>query len=107
MRRLSDWMPDAINRPELLRQARARRALRSWEEVVGPILAQKTTPDGFDRGTLWVAAAGSTWAQEVRLRKDQILGRLNELAHSSDLFQQMRVGTREPNPRWSETSENP
>ncbi len=87
-------MPKALDRSEVLRTARAQAAMRQWPEVVGEILAAKSEPDRFDRGTLWIVAQGSAWAQELRLRKDLILTRLNEQANEPHLFLDLKVGTR-------------
>lgn len=94
-RLLSELLDQALNRPEVLRTSRAQRVMRLWVEVVGPSLAERCVPDRFDKGTLWIAASGNAWAQEIRFHKDTILARLNELA-SESLFHDMRVGTRPP-----------
>jgi predicted nucleic acid-binding Zn ribbon protein len=84
---------DAIERDEVLKAARAKLIFRQWGEVVGPELAKRCAPDRYDRGTLWVAAEGSAWAQEIRLIKPLLLSRMNDLAHEG-LFQDVRVGVR-------------
>lgn len=93
MKRIQGMMGSAIGRPEVLRAARAQIAMRKWPEVVGAAIAEKSAPDRYDRGTLWVVASGSAWAQEIRLRKEEIVKRLNELAGES-LFVDVRVGVR-------------
>ena len=80
--------------PDLLRVARAQAALRQWDLVVGDHLASRSWPDRFERGTVWVAVEGSAWAQELRMRKDQILYRLAEISGEPDLFRQIRFGVR-------------
>jgi predicted nucleic acid-binding Zn ribbon protein len=86
-------MLGALGRPEVLKAARAQIAMRKWADVVGEAIASKSMPDRYDHGTLWVVASGSAWAQEIRLRKDEIIARLNELAGES-LFVDVRVGVR-------------
>ncbi|MCW5940631.1 MAG: DUF721 domain-containing protein [Fimbriimonadaceae bacterium] len=93
MRRLGDMMPDAVGRTELLRAARAKRALQNWPSVVGPILARKSLPDRYEKGTVWVAVSGSAWAQELRMARDRIVARLNEFA-GERLFEDVRFGMR-------------
>lgn len=100
MRRASDVLGGAVDRPELLRLARAQAALRKWSEAVGPTLASKSVPDNYDHGTVWVAASGAAWANEIRLNQGTILARLNEIAGEAGLFVQLRVGNRKPNPKW-------
>ena len=94
MRRIQGLMGSALGRPEVLRAGRAQVVMRRWAEVVGEAIAEKSAPDRYERGTLWVVASGSAWAQEIRLRKDSIVERLNELAGEPGLFQDVRVGVR-------------
>lgn len=94
MKRLSEVLDGAIGRPEVVRQARAHQVMRRWREAVGDLLADNSTPDRYDHGTLWVAASGSAWCQEVRMHKDLIVSRLNEMAGDGTLFTTLRVGVR-------------
>lgn len=94
MKRLSDLLGEALDRRELLRSAEAQTVLRRWSEVVGGALATHTAPDAFDRGTVWVCTSGSAWAQEVRLRRETILNRLNGMARSPGLFRDLKVSVR-------------
>lgn len=94
IRRIRQVLPTAIENSEVLQAARAQAAMRRWPEVVGTMLAEKSHPDRFGRGTLWVAVEGSAWAQELRLMKDRILLRLNEVAGEKHLFQDVRFGVR-------------
>ncbi|RYG36911.1 DUF721 domain-containing protein, partial [bacterium] len=84
----------AIERPEILRAARAGLVLDEWTEVVGDFLAAKSRPDRYDRGTVFVAVSGSAWAQELRMRKDEILEKLREIAGEPSLFINIRFGVR-------------
>jgi len=94
MRRVRHVLPAAMANEEILRVARAQAAMRRWPEVVGTMLAEKSFPDRFGRGTVWVAVEGSAWAQELRMMKDKILKRLNEVAGESNLFTDVRFGVR-------------
>ncbi|HRI43957.1 MAG TPA: DUF721 domain-containing protein [Fimbriimonadaceae bacterium] len=95
MKRIADLLGKAVEQTEVLRAARAQAVVRQWASIVGEVLANKATPERFERGTLWVAASGSAWAQEIALRKELILDRLNGLANER-LFEDLRVGTRVP-----------
>lgn len=94
MKRLSDLLGEALNRREILRGAEAQVVLRQWNDIVGDHLARHIAPDRFDHGVLWVAASSPEWAQEIRLRRELIIGRLNRAAASPDLFTDIRVGIR-------------
>lgn len=107
LRRVQDLLEGAVERPEVLRAARAQRALRHWPEAVGPLLAEKAQPDRYDHGTLWVATSGSAWAQEIRLRQETILARLNQLAGERSLFLQLRAGVRPARRAWTTDAPRP
>jgi predicted nucleic acid-binding Zn ribbon protein len=94
MRRIRTVVPDAIGRSEVIRTARAQRALRQWQEVVGDHLAKRSHPDRYTQGTVWVAVEGSAWAQELRLMKPKILERLGNIAGDPSLFRDVRFGVR-------------
>ncbi len=96
MKRLSELLPGALDQSEVLRAARAQVALRAWAGAVGPILADKTLPDRYERGTLWVSASGSAWAVETALRAEQIVERLNAIAGERGLFIDLKVSQRPP-----------
>lgn len=87
-------LPGAMGNDEVLRVARAQAAMRRWPEVVGVMLAGKSHPDRYGRGTVWVAVEGSAWAQELRMMKDKILRRLDEVAGEPGLFTDVRFGVR-------------
>jgi predicted nucleic acid-binding Zn ribbon protein len=94
MRRVGQVLPAAMENSELLKAARAQAAMRRWSEVVGVMLAERSFPDRFGRGTVWVAVEGSAWAQELRMMKDKILKRLNEVSGEPGLFTDVRFGVR-------------
>jgi predicted nucleic acid-binding Zn ribbon protein len=94
MKRLLAILPDAIARKEVLRAARAQRALRAWPEAVGNLLATKSAPERYDKGTVWVAVEGSAWAQELRMLAPAILGKLAEISGDPYLFKELRFGVR-------------
>lgn len=85
---------EALGRDEVLRMAQAHGILRDWEAIVGPGLAERSQPDRYERGTVWVAVTGSAWAQELRMIKPQILARLGERAGNAELFKDIRFGVR-------------
>lgn len=99
MKKIGDMLGGSIGHVEVLRAARAQRVIRHWPEIVGEFLASKSVPDRYERGTLWVAASGSAWAQEIRMQQVEVLEKLNAYA-GSELFTALRVGTRPPRRTW-------
>lgn len=96
MRHVGRVLPRAVENAEVLRAARAATVLRRWEEIVGALLATKSVPDRYDKGTVWVATQGSAWAQELRLMKPQILERMEGMAGERGMFIDVRFGVRPP-----------
>lgn len=56
--------------------APAARLLRAWPELAGPELAHACEPTDWRRGTLELTVASPVWAQEIALRKPQLLAAL-------------------------------
>ena len=96
MRHVGRVLPKAVENAEVLRAARAGTVLRRWEEIVGELLASKSAPDRYDKGTVWVATQGSAWAQELRLKKPQLLERMEAMAGERGMFIDIRFGVRPP-----------
>ena len=88
----------AIGRKEVFDRLEARRVISHWEEVVGPHLASKSTPESFSRGVLSVAVTSAPWAQELRLRKAELVIRLNDAA-GGGLFTDIKFVTKSPPPK--------
>jgi predicted nucleic acid-binding Zn ribbon protein len=93
LRDASELIAAAISRPEVMRRLHAQQVFRHWSECVGDLLASKSAPERFEGGTLWVAAKGAAWVQELQMRKAEILVRLNEIA-GGNLFTEIRFGVR-------------
>jgi predicted nucleic acid-binding Zn ribbon protein len=95
MRKLGHVLPQALSGHEALIAARAQAVLRRWPEVVGDYLAERSRPDRFHKGTVWVAVRDNVWAQELRFRREEILQRLNELSVDGHIFTSVRFGVRQ------------
>ncbi|MEX0602676.1 MAG: DUF721 domain-containing protein [Bacteroidota bacterium] len=53
-------------------------AVTEWEGIVGPQIAKVATATRIDRGTLVVRVNNGPWRNELRLRKEEIVGKLND-----------------------------
>lgn len=54
-----------------------RRLLKCWHAVVDGKIAENSRPLYVAREILWVATSSSTWAQEISLRRYNLLKKLN------------------------------
>lgn len=62
----------------LQRRVDAASVVNDWAALVGPQLAEVTTPVSVDaRGTLWVRVASAAWQQELHLTSREIIRELN------------------------------
>lgn len=94
MKRVRFLISESLGRDEVARRARAQMIMRRWTEVVGEEMAERSYPDRYSNGTVWVAVTGSAWAQELRMNKDTILKRLREMSDETGLFVEVRFGVR-------------
>ncbi|MHB8908178.1 MAG: DciA family protein [Syntrophales bacterium] len=57
-----------------------RRLLAIWRRAVGPQIASQTHPDSLKRGVLFVRVSAPVWMHQLQFMKEEILGKLTELA---------------------------
>jgi predicted nucleic acid-binding Zn ribbon protein len=94
MNQIRFLMSSVVDNEQVLQAAQAKIAMQKWPEIVGPLLAEKAMPDRYHRGTVWVAVESQIWAQELRMRKDQILSRLQAETSDPAMFTDIRFGVR-------------
>lgn len=99
MRKVKDMLFAAVQRDEVVRAGLVLRAVRDWESIVGPLLASRSWPDRYEGGAIWVAVEDSAWAQELRMRKDLLLSRIQERLEDPSWVTNLRFGVRPLPPR--------
>ena len=57
---------------------RQQQAVNLWPIAVGNKIAENTTVQNVEHGTLIVHATSPVWAQELQLQKKDILSKLNK-----------------------------
>ena len=97
MKRLSELLSSLSGRLELDSGQERQRVLRRWEELMGDEIGLLARPAGFRKSVLLLSAGHPAAAMEVRLRKKEILDRLNEFA-GKVLFESLRVTCSGTNP---------
>lgn len=91
MRRVADHLNTLFDDPGVIDAVHARRVLRAWPSVVGDILARQTRSLDYEHGTLLISMNGSAWNQEIKLRQEMILEKLNELQTGGPRFRRIRI----------------
>lgn len=61
-----------------------------WEEIVGPEIAKRATPEAVRKRCLIVRVCDSAWMQELSFRKSVILHRLQNHVDDKSLVQDIR-----------------
>jgi hypothetical protein len=56
------------------------RLLRSWGEIVGPLISGKTAPGKIRNGVLTIFVPNHAWAQELQLSTPALLERIRSVA---------------------------
>jgi predicted nucleic acid-binding Zn ribbon protein len=57
---------------------RQNRVFDEWEGAVGSIIARNARPVRVDRGVILAVVSSPAWTQELTLKKETIIGRLND-----------------------------
>jgi hypothetical protein len=81
----------------IARELREHRILARWREIVGDTLADRTFPDGLERGVLWVRVKNSSWLHQLSFVKDELLGTIAKELGDPPLVRELRfhIGPRD------------
>ena len=74
---LESLLTDTLGLPAVSVQV---RLLRSWEEIVGPLLGGRTSPGKIRNGVLTVFVQNHAWAQELQMSKPALLDKIRTFA---------------------------
>jgi len=77
---LGEILGKILKKRNIPHTATDRRLLGIWRRAVGPQIAAQTHPDTLKRGVLFVRVSAPVWMHQLQFMKDEILGRINELA---------------------------
>lgn len=75
--RISDLLEEVLSAQGLRSVTWMVRLSSAWPEIVGPLLAGKTSPVKLRNRVLTVLVHNHAWAQELQLRKPDLLERIN------------------------------
>lgn len=49
-----------------------------WTEIVGEAVARQTRVERIERGTMFVSVQSSVWRNELVIRRDEIIAKIND-----------------------------
>jgi len=90
---LKDILPKTVNQLGLRRQFDAAHVCQLYRRVIGGILKgadQFSSPKSFKNGTLYVYVKNSAYAQQVFMKRKQILTEINKNL-GVDLIKELRT----------------
>lgn len=77
-RKLSGFITGALH-PNVLRRMKVSEIDKNWFEVVGPLLAGKSSVCGIEGNELVVIACSSSVAQQIKMRAGTIISRVKAI----------------------------
>ena len=66
-----------VDKMEFKKKLSVSNIFNHWEDIVGPGIAKRTRPSKLARKTLYVSVTTSTWANELSLMSEQLMGKIN------------------------------
>jgi hypothetical protein len=97
LRRAGDALGELLGKHGVARELREHRILAHWRAMVGETLADRTFPDGLERGVLWVRVQNSSWLHQLSFLRDDLVARLARELGDPPLVREVRfhIGPRE------------
>ena len=66
-----------VDKMELRKKLRVSNIFNHWEDIVGTGIAKKSKPQKLVRKILYVSVTTSTWANELSLMSEKLIGKIN------------------------------
>jgi predicted nucleic acid-binding Zn ribbon protein len=76
---LGDALDELVESLGIRKKLREQEIYSLWDEAVGERIAQVAKPLRMVRGTLFVSVKTGAWRNELSMRKQEIVGRLNRV----------------------------
>lgn len=96
-RRAADALSELLGVHGVARELREHRILARWRDIVGETLADRTFPDGLERGVLWVRVKNSSWLHQLSFLREDLVARIGRELGDPPLVREVRfhIGPRE------------
>ena len=76
-KRIGDLIPALLEKLGLSRAIADHSVLDRWPEIVGPKIAEVSTPERIRDGKLWVSVSHPAWRNELTFMKRDLIGKIN------------------------------
>ncbi len=74
---LNEALGELVERLGIGKKLHEYEAVTRWEEIVGEQIAKVSAPTRIDQGALIVKVSNGPWRNELTLRKEEIIGKIN------------------------------
>ncbi|MCH8928581.1 MAG: DUF721 domain-containing protein [Candidatus Marinimicrobia bacterium] len=76
---ISEALEGVIEQLGIRKSVLSNRARDVWKDAVGEIINENTTLENIDKDRLIIVVSNDSWRQELSLRKEEIIAKINEL----------------------------
>lgn len=76
---ISEALEDVIEQLGIRKSVLSNRARDVWKEAVGEIINENTILQNIEKDRLIIVVSDDNWRQELSLRKEEIISKINEL----------------------------
>jgi predicted nucleic acid-binding Zn ribbon protein len=78
-RPLGEALEELVEKLGIKKKLREYEAVERWEEVVGQQIGRVTRATKITKGVLFVRVRTGTWRNELRMRKQEIIRKINQV----------------------------
>lgn len=76
---ISEALEEVIEQLGIRKSVLSNRARDVWKEAVGEIINENTILQNIEKDRLIIVVSDDNWRQELSLRKEEIISKINEL----------------------------
>ncbi len=76
---ISEALEEVVEQLGIRKSVLSNRARDVWKDAVGEIINENTTLQNIEKDRLIIVVSNDSWRQELSLRKEEIISKINEL----------------------------
>ena len=76
---ISEALEEVIEQLGIRKSVLSNRARDVWKDAVGEIINENTILENIEKDRLIIIVSDDSWRQELSLRKEEIISKINEL----------------------------
>jgi len=76
---ISETLEEVVEQLGIRKSVLSNRARDVWKDAVGDIINENTILQDIEKDRLIIVVSNDSWRQELSLRKEEIISKINEL----------------------------